>query len=122
MNIGVLGVTYKPGTSTLRRSSSLEIITELVKRGVAVKAFDPKADMNEVKEHVEFEFCDDAYAVAKNSDALIIITEWPEFKSLDYDRIKNLMKKPILIDAKNMLDMQSMITIGFSYYGIGRGK
>ena len=122
LNIGVLGITYKPGTSTLRRSSSLEIIAEMVKRGVAVKAFDPKADMNEVKEHVEFEFCDDAYAVAKNSDALIIITEWPEFKSLDYDRIKNLMKKPILIDAKNMLDMKQMETLGFNYLGIGRGK
>jgi UDPglucose 6-dehydrogenase len=122
LNIGVLGITYKPGTSTLRRSSSLEIIAEMVKRGAAVKAFDPKADMDEVKEHVEFEFCDDAYAVAKNSDALIIITEWPEFKSLDYDRIKNLMKKPILIDARNMLDMEQMETLGFNYLGIGRGK
>ena len=77
----------------------------MVKRGAAVKAFDPKADMDEVKEHVEFEFCDDA-SWCQNSDALIIITEWPEFKSLDYDRIKNLMKKPILIDARNMLDME----------------
>ncbi|MDD4924674.1 MAG: nucleotide sugar dehydrogenase, partial [Dehalococcoidales bacterium] len=122
LNIGVLGITYKPGTSTLRRSSSLEIITELVKRGATVKAFDPKADMKEVKQHIEFEFCTDAYAVAENSDALLLITEWTEFKSLDYDRIRKIMKKPIFIDAKNMLDMQQMETLGFSYLGIGRGK
>ncbi len=122
LNIGVLGITYKPGTSTLRRSSSLEIIAELVKRGATVKAYDPKADMNEVKQHIEFKFCDDAYAVTQNSDALIIITEWPEFKSLDYDKIKQLMKKPVLIDARNILDMEYLISIGFSYYGIGRGK
>ncbi|NLT27914.1 MAG: UDP-glucose 6-dehydrogenase, partial [Dehalococcoidales bacterium] len=59
---------------------------------------------------------------AKNSDALVLITEWPEFKSLDYDKIKQLMKKPIVIDARNMLDMEQMETLGFNYLGIGRGK
>jgi len=122
LNIGVLGITYKPGTSTLRRSSSLEIIRELVSRGAIVKAFDPKADMNEVKQHIEFEFCADAYAVAENSEALVLITEWPEFKSLDYDRIKNMMNKPVFIDTKNLLDNEMMATKGFSYFGIGRGK
>ena len=122
LNIGVLGITYKPGTSTLRRSSSLEIIAELIKKGAKVKAFDPKADRNEVKQHIEFEFCADAYAVAENSDALVLITEWQEFKELDYNRIKEVMKKPILIDAKNMLDMYKMKTLGFSYLGIGRGE
>jgi UDPglucose 6-dehydrogenase len=122
LNIGILGITYKPGTSTLRRSSSLEIITELVKRGATVKAFDPKADMKEVKQHIEFVFCKDANAVAENSDALVLITEWPEFKSLDYERIKILMKNPIVIDVRNMLDMAQMKKLGFSYYGIGRGE
>ncbi len=122
LNIGVLGITYKPGTSTLRRSSSLEIIAELVKKGARVKAFDPKADMHEVKQHIEFDFLDNAYTVAENSDALILITEWPEFRLLDYDRIKNLMKKPVLIDARNMLDMEQMKKLGFSYLGIGRGE
>jgi UDPglucose 6-dehydrogenase len=122
LNIGILGITYKPGTSTLRRSSSLEIITELVKRGASVKAYDPKADMNEVKQHIEFIFCMDANAVAENSDALVLITEWPEFKSLDYCSIRKLMKRPVVIDAKNMLDMAQMKKLGFSYYGIGRGE
>jgi UDPglucose 6-dehydrogenase len=122
LNIGILGITYKPGTSTLRRSSSLEIIAELVKKGAKVKAFDPKADMDEVKQHVVFDFCDDAYAVAQNSDALILITEWLEFKLLDYERIKKIMKKPVLIDARNMLDMEQMKILGFIYLGIGRGE
>jgi UDPglucose 6-dehydrogenase len=78
--------------------------------------------MNEVKQHIEFEFCADAYAVAENSDALVLITEWPEFKSLDYDRIRKIMKKPIIVDARNMLDMDKMKTMGFSYLGIGRGE
>jgi UDPglucose 6-dehydrogenase len=122
LNIGILGITYKPGTSTLRRSTALAIIGRLVKRGAKVKAFDPKADMSEVKEHAEFEFCADAYKVAENSDAVILITEWPEFKDLDYDRIKKQMHKPVFIDARNFLDMEKMKEKGFQYLGIGRGK
>jgi UDPglucose 6-dehydrogenase len=122
LTIGILGLTYKPGTSTLRRSSALEIIHQLVDRGAQVKAYDPKADLSEVKEHLEFEFCDDVYAVAKDSDALVLITEWPEFKTLDYDRIKLVMRKQVFIDTKNLLDNEQMSAAGFSYFGIGRGK
>ncbi len=122
LTIGILGLTYKPGTSTLRRSAALEIIKEFVAKGAKVKAYDPKADLKEVKEHVEFEFCDDVYAVAKNSDALVLITEWPDFKQLDYDRLKSAMKKPVFIDTKNLLDNEQMVAKGFSYFGIGRGK
>jgi UDPglucose 6-dehydrogenase len=122
LTIGILGLTYKPGTSTLRRSAALEIIKQLVDRGAKVRAYDPKADLSEVKEHVEFEFCDDVYAVAKNSDALVLITEWPDFKGLNYDRLKSEMKKPVFIDTKNLLDNDKMSAKGFSYFGIGRGK
>jgi UDPglucose 6-dehydrogenase len=122
LTIGILGLTYKPGTSTLRRSAALEIIEQLVDRGAKVRAYDPKADLSEVKEHVEFEFCDDVYAVAKNSDALVLITEWPDFKGLNYDRLKSEMKKPVFIDTKNLLDNDKMSAKGFSYFGIGRGK
>jgi len=122
LTIGILGLTYKPGTSTLRRSAALEIIKELVTRGAKVKAYDPKADMNEIHEHIEFEFCTDVSTVASNSDALVLITEWPEFKELDYDRLKHIMKKPVFIDTKNLLDSEQMAAEGFSYFGIGRGK
>ncbi len=122
LTIGILGLTYKPGTSTLRRSAALEIIKQLVDRGAKVRAYDPKADMNEVHEHIEFEFCTDVSTVAIDSDALVLITEWPEFKELDYARLKHIMKKPVLIDTKNLLDSQQMSAKGFSYFGIGRGK
>jgi len=119
--IGILGLTYKPGTSTLRRSAALEIIQELVTRGANVKAYDPKADVNEVHVHVEFEFCPDISTVARNSDALILITEWPEFKELDFELIKCIMKKPVFIDTKNLLDNKQMLAKGFIYLGVGRG-
>jgi UDPglucose 6-dehydrogenase len=122
LQIGILGLTYKPGTSTLRRSAALEIIGDLVGKGATIKACDPKASAEEVAMHKEFEFCGDAYAVAKNSSALVLVTEWLEFKNLDFARIKSLMKKPVFIDAKNMLDDEQMIEHGFIYLGVGRGR
>ena len=120
--IGVLGLTYKAGTSTLRRSSALEIIGELVAKGARVKAYDPHADPGEVKLHHEFEFCADAYEAARDNDAMVIVTEWPEFKELDFPLIKSLMRKPVIFDTKNMLDSERMNELGFLYWGIGRGK
>ena len=119
--IGILGLTYKVGTSTLRRSAALEIISDLIKEGAIVKAYDPKASLEEIQAHQEFEFYTDPYAVAKDSDALVIITEWPEFKNLAFDLIKSIMKKPVLIDTKNMLANEQMPEKGFLYLGVGRG-
>lgn len=121
LTVGVLGLTYKAGTSTLRRSAALEIIRDLVDMGAIVKAYDPKADLAEVQLHKEFEFSSDPYAAAKGSDALVIVTDWPEFRELDFDFIKSIMKKPVLIDAKNMLDKERLIAKGFLYSGVGRG-
>lgn len=121
LTIGVLGLTYKAGTSTLRRSAAIEIIKDLTTGGAIVKAHDPEADPEEVKSHQEFEFCADPYAVAKDSDALVLITDWPEFKNLDFDLIRSSMKKPVLIDAKNMLNSEQLIAKGFIYSGVGRG-
>jgi UDPglucose 6-dehydrogenase len=122
LTIGILGLTYKAGTSTLRRSAALEIINELVSNGATVRAYDPKAVPEEVQQHREFEFLQDPYAVAKGADALVIITEWPEFKNLDFDIIKSSMKKPVIIDSKNLLDSQQLIDKGFIYSGVGRGN
>jgi UDPglucose 6-dehydrogenase len=122
LTVGILGLTYKVGTSTLRRSASLEIIKELVNSGAKVKAYDPKADLTEIRNHhKEFEFCSDPLVVAKGSDALVFVTDWPEFKELDFLRIKSLMKKPVIIDAQNMLDTENLIQMGFTYIGVGRG-
>ncbi len=121
LTVGILGLTYKAGTSTLRRSAALEIIKDLTSEGATIRAYDPKADLKEVRLHKEFEFCTDPYVVAKNSDALVIVTDWPEFKNLDFDLIKSSMKKPVLIDAKNMLYDKELANKGFIYSGVGTG-
>jgi UDPglucose 6-dehydrogenase len=118
LTIGILGLTYKPETSTLRRSAALEVIQELVSKGAKVKAYDPKADKREIS---GFDFCLNTFDVARDSDALILMTEWPEFKELNYYHLKNIMKHPVFIDAKNFLDKDKMCSIGFIYLGIGRG-
>lgn len=120
--VGVLGLTYKAGTSTLRRSASLEIIRDLTDGGASVRAYDPKADLREIQGHREFEFCSDPLTVAEGSDALVFVTDWPEFKELDFSRIKSLMEKPVVIDAQNMLDAERLIQMGFIYFGVGRGQ
>ena len=120
--VGVFGLTYKAGTSTLRRSASIEIIKDLISRGVKVKAFDPKADLSELQEKIEFEFCSDPFQAAKDTDALLFVTDWPEFKELDFSRLKMLMKKPVVIDAQNMLNSESLVQKGFVYLGMGRGQ
>ena len=120
--IGILGLTYKAGTSTLRRSAALEIIKDLINNGAKVKAHDPKVSLEEVGRHQEFDFCSDPYMVARGADALVIIAAWPEFKSLDFDSIKSMMKKPVIIDAQNMLDDKKMREKGILYFGVGRGQ
>jgi len=121
-SIAVLGLTYKPGTSTLHRSAALEIISDLVQKGAIVRAHDPKAAMEEIRQHREFEFCKDPYKAVEGSDALVIVTEWPEYRRLDFDAIKAKMKRPILFDPTNMLDDKSLREKGFDYFAIGRGR
>jgi UDPglucose 6-dehydrogenase len=120
ITVGILGLTYKAGTSTLRRSAALEIISDLVSQGATVKAYDPKVSPEEIRSCREFEFCRDPYEVARGSDALVIITEWPEFKSLDFGIIKSVMRRPVIIDTKNMLDVEEMLEHEFQYLGVGR--
>ena len=122
-NIGVLGLTYKPGTSTLRRSAAIEIIGYLAARGALIKCFDPKASREELEFHKELQLCDTPYEAAKGSDALVFITEWPEFSELDFGLIKSTMNvPPIILDAQNMLDAERMQGEGFTYLGTGRGN
>lgn len=121
LTVGVLGLAYTAGTSTLRYSTALEIINRLVYGGAFVKAYDPKADTEEVRTHWEFAFCEDPYQTATNSDALVIAADRPEFRELDFDLIKSVMKKPVIIDAKNMLDGRPLLAKGFLYSGVGTG-
>jgi UDPglucose 6-dehydrogenase len=121
LTVGILGLTYKVGTSTLRRSAALEIIRDLHRGGATVKAGDPKANLTELKHHREFEFCSEPDEVARDADALVLVTEWPEFRDLDFDHLKSLMRRPVIIDTKNMLYDQQLGKKGFIYSGVGTG-
>ena len=90
--------------------------------GAKIKAYDPKADLSEMQGKLQFEFCSDPLVATRGSDALIFVTDWPEFRELDFSRLKSLMKKPVIIDAQNMLDAESLIRMGFVYLGVGRGR
>ena len=122
LTVGLLGLTYKPGTSTIRRSSAIEMLTALVSRGASVRAYDPMADPAELAPYQRtFTRCDSAYEVATGSHALVLATPWPEFKELDFDRLRSSMSKPLLVDPGNVLDADEMVRAGFAYQGVGRG-
>lgn len=122
LTVGLLGLTYKAGTSTLRRSPALEIVSSLVTEGAIVRAFDPKADASEVKTRLNLELSLDPYVVARQADALVFLTDWPEFLDLDWPSIRREMRAPLLIDARNMLNADELRNLGFVYQGIGQGQ
>ena len=118
--IGILGLSFKPNTDDIRESSSLEIIRGLLALEAKVRAFDPAA-MDEAKiVFPDLGFGVDAYDVATGADALVLVTEWNQFRRLDLQRIKNLMKSPIFIDLRNVYEPSLMKRLGFSYCGLGR--
>jgi UDPglucose 6-dehydrogenase len=119
--IGLLGLTSTPHTSTLRRSAAIQLAHDLRRRGAIVKAYDPQADLTELDEPLIFEHCGDAYSAAEGCDALVIMTAWPEFQTLDFARIRELMRQPYLLDARHLLDPAQLAQLGFSYIAIGRG-
>jgi len=118
--IGILGLSFKPNTNDIRESSSIAIIQDLLTMGAKVKAFDPAA-MEEAKAVLpEVEYGKDAYDVAKGADVLVLVTEWNQFRRLDVQRIKGLLKNPIFIDLRNVYDPDQMKRLGFNYCGVGR--
>jgi len=118
--IAVLGLTFKPNTDDMRESPSLDILPELVAAGGSIKAYDPEG-MNEACKFLEnIEFCESSYATLEDADALVIITEWNEFRALDFKRVKELMKTPIIVDLRNIYDPHDMSLNGFTYSSIGR--
>ncbi len=119
--IGVLGLSFKPNTDDMREAPSIEIIQALQRAGVHVKAYDPVAMENADHYLPTVTFCATAYDAAKEADALLIITEWNEFKQIDWERIKQVMKQPVVVDGRNIYDPQEMHERGFIYAGVGRG-
>ncbi len=126
--IGILGLAFKPNTDDMREAASVDIIRWMTNQGAIVRVFDPVATDNgrEALEragvHMEaITFCENAYEVAESTDALVIVTEWNEFKSLDMYQIRNSMRRPVLIDGRNIYEASEMNRLGFIYRGIGRG-
>ncbi len=118
--IGILGLSFKPNTDDIRESSSIVIIQGLLEKGANVKAFDPAA-MEEAKAILpEIEYGKDAYDVVRGADALVLATEWNQFRRLDLQRIKELLKSPVFIDLRNVYDPDQMKRLGFDYSGVGR--
>ena len=118
--IGILGLAYKPDTDDVREAPSREIIRLLQEEGAQIKAYDPQAIDNAKEVLRDVEYCTDAYEAANGSDALMILTEWEEFRSLDLLKVKEIMKRPVIIDGRNIYDSDQMATLGFQYMAVGK--
>ena len=118
--IAVLGLTFKPNTDDMREAPSLEIVPALREAGAAVHAYDPEG-MNEARGLLDgVTWRDDAYGAMEGADALVIVTEWNEFRALDLDRVRTLLASPVLVDLRNIYDAAEMAAAGFDYHSIGR--
>ena len=119
--IGLLGLAFKPNTDDMREAPSAHIARMLQTAGARVRAYDPVAMKVAAREVPAVELAENAYALAEGCDALVVVTEWNEFKQLDLARIRELMDGPVLIDGRNIYDPATMEELGFYYRGVGRG-
>jgi UDPglucose 6-dehydrogenase len=119
--VGVLGLAFKPNTNSVASSGSIRLVRALIESGAQVRAYDPIAMPDAQQElNGNVRYCDSAYSVAEGADALILGTGWPEFRTLDFDRIKRIIRRPLVVDTKNLLDGARMKAMGFEYLGVGR--
>ena len=119
-SLAVLGLTFKPNTDDMRDAPSLEILPRLIAAGARIRAFDPEG-MDEARKLMpELVYCRDAYQTMEGVDALILLTEWNEFRGLDLGRVRDLLASPLVIDLRNIYQPQEMAAVGFSYLSIGR--
>ena len=118
--IGVLGLSFKPNTDDIRNAPSLDLINALQTEGAKIKVYDPQA-MEKAKGILrQVRFCQDPYEVCRGSDCLLIVTEWDEFKELDFAKVKKLLKRPFIVDGRNIYEPQKLKKQGFTYISIGR--
>ncbi|MCX7985262.1 MAG: UDP-glucose 6-dehydrogenase, partial [Bacteroidetes bacterium] len=121
--IAVWGLAFKPQTDDMREAPSIDIIHSLLNAGAKVKAHDPIA-MNRARSifGTSIEYSENAYDTLKNADALMIVTEWNEFRKPDFQKMKSLMRKPVIFDGRNVYDPKIVNDFGLEYFGIGRGS
>jgi UDPglucose 6-dehydrogenase len=120
--VGVLGLAFKPNTDDMRDAPSLPLIKGLIERGATVSAYDPVAREHAQRMLSGITFADDAYAAAADSDALVIVTEWDEFRALDLDKVAASMRGKTLVDLRNVYDRAEVEEAGLTYQGVGRGR
>lgn len=120
--VGVLGLTFKPNTDDMREAPSIPLITALQDLGATVQAYDPVGMEQARHELPDITYCDDAYACATGADALVIVTEWEQFRALDLAQVKQKMKQPVIVDLRNIYRPEEMEKAGFTYESVGRGK
>ncbi|MEA3057880.1 MAG: UDPglucose 6-dehydrogenase [Sphingomonadales bacterium] len=121
-NVGVLGLAFKPNTDDMRDAPSIPLIKGLIERGASVRAFDPVAREQAEKIFDQVEFTSDALAAARDADALVVVTEWDEFRALDLDEVAQVMRGKTLVDLRNVYDREDAARAGLAYHGVGRGR
>jgi UDPglucose 6-dehydrogenase len=120
--VGMLGLAFKPNTDDMRDAPAIDISNALIAAGAKVRAYDPVARETAAPLVPAVEICDDVYEMANGCDALVVVTEWNEFKQLDLEKVKGLLKSPVIYDGRNIYDPALMRQIGFTYQAIGRGN
>jgi len=118
--IAVLGLTFKPDTDDMREAPSIPLVTGLLDMGAKVCAYDPAGMEQARPELPSIEYCEDAYTCASGADALVIVTEWVQFRALDLARLKEVMAKPVVVDLRNVYRPEDMLAAGFVYESVGR--
>jgi len=118
--IAVLGLAFKPETNDIREAPAQEIIRGLLERGATIRAYDPVAMEETAKVISNIQYAEDEYEAVKNADALVIVTEWNQFRALDMKRIRDLMKAPRVADLRNIYEPEDLRELGFDYVGVGR--
>jgi UDPglucose 6-dehydrogenase len=118
--VGMLGLAFKPNTDDMREAPSIEIAQALLARGASVRAYDPVAMGRARTLLPELDYRRDAYATARGADAVLVVTEWNEFRQLDLQRLRRAMRRPVVVDGRNIYDPALMRRLGFVYRGVGR--
>ena len=120
-NVGILGVTFKAETDDMREAPSLTVIPDLIKAGLNISVYDPEGQNEASKLITDVEWKKSAYEVADNSNCLVILTDWQEFKEIDLEKLYNSMQRPLIYDFRNIYDPDIMKELGFEYFSVGRG-
>ena len=120
--IGLLGLAFKPNTDDVREAPALQVARHLLEEGAHVQGYDPQAGAKAKQALPDLLVCPDPYAAAREAEALVLCTEWPEFTGLDWARLRAEMVRPLILDGRNALEREQLMALGFEYIGIGRGR